>query len=183
MLIRDAHRDEFPEIGDIRVGAYLADGFLSADSGYAPRLRELGTDGPDPILVALGSDGTLIGTVTLQLWPQAGEVVKGPGEAEIRALAVRPEARGAGVGRALLAAVIDRAARLDVQHLLLLTQPEMKAAHHLYDEAGFTRLPERDWSPEPGVGLLAYGMVLAPGAIPSGASSTRAGQLGLSEVR
>jgi ribosomal protein S18 acetylase RimI-like enzyme len=174
MLIRDANPDEFPEIGDIRVGAYLADGFLSPDSRYAPRLRELGTDGLDPLLVAVDVDGALIGTVTLQVWPQGGEVVKGPGEAEIRALAVRPEARGAGVGRALLSAVIDRAARLDVQHLLLLTQPEMKAARHLYDEAGFSRLPERDWSPEPGVRLLAYGMVLAPGGVPRGAPCTRA---------
>jgi ribosomal protein S18 acetylase RimI-like enzyme len=174
MLIRDANPDEFPEIGDIRVGAYLADGFLSPDSRYAPRLRELGTDGADPILVAVAADGALIGTVTLQVWPQGGEVVKGAGEAEIRALAVRPEARGAGVGRALLTAVIDRAARLDVQYLVLLTQPEMKTAHHLYDEAGFTRLPERDWSPEPGVTLLAYGLVLVPGGVPRGAPCTRA---------
>jgi GNAT superfamily N-acetyltransferase len=178
MLIRDAHRDELPEIGDIRVGAYRADGFLSPESGYAPRLRELGTDGPDPVLVAVADDGTLIGTVTLQVWPQGGEVVKRPGEAEIRALAVRPEARGTGVGRALLAAVIDRAASLDVQYLLLLTQPEMKAAHHLYGEAGFARLPERDWSPEPDVRLLAYGMALAPGGVLRGASCTSAGQLG-----
>lgn len=174
MLIRDANADEFAEIGDIRVGAYLADGFLSPDSGYAPRLRELGSDGPDPILVAVDGEGTIAGTVTLQVWPQGGELVRGPGEAEIRALAVRPEARGAGVGRALLAAVIDRAARLDVHYLLLLTQPEMKAAHHLYGAAGFTRLPERDWSPEPGVSLLAYGMVLAPAGVPRGAPCARA---------
>jgi ribosomal protein S18 acetylase RimI-like enzyme len=182
MLIRDAHPDEYPQIGDIRVGAYLADGFLSPDSGYAPMLRELGTDGLGPVLVAVDGDGALIGTIMLQLWPQGGEVVKGSGEAEIRALAVLPEARGTGVGRALLAAVIDRAARLDVRHLLLLTQPEMKAAHHLYDEAGFSRLPERDWSPAPDVRLLAYGMVLAPGGVPRGASCTRASRLGLSEA-
>jgi ribosomal protein S18 acetylase RimI-like enzyme len=174
MLIRDANPHDFPEIGDVRVGAYLADGFLSPDSGSAPRLRDLGTDGLDPVLVAVDGDGGLIGTVMLQVWPQGGEVVKGPGEAEIRALAVRPEARSAGVGRALLAAVIDRAARLEVQYLVLLTQTEMKAAHHLYDEAGFARLPERDWSPQPGVTLLAYGMVLAPGGVSRGASCTRA---------
>jgi ribosomal protein S18 acetylase RimI-like enzyme len=161
MLIRDALPDEFPEVGDIRVGAYLADGFLSPDSGYVSRLRELGTDGLGPILVATPDDEPgLIGTVMLQMWPNGGELLRDPGDAEIRALAVRPEVRGAGVGRALLAAVIDRAARLDVRNLLLLTQPEMKAAHHLYDEAGFRRLPERDWSPEPGVSLLAYGLAL-----------------------
>lgn len=162
MQIRDAHRDELDEVGEIRVGAYLADGFLSPSSGYAPRLRELGADGLGPVLVAADDvAGSLLGTVMLQVWPQGGEVVKGPGEAEIRALAVRPDAQGAGVGRKLLAAVIERARRLGVQHLVLLTQPEMKAAHHLYDEAGFARLPDRDWSPESGVTLLAYGMILA----------------------
>ena len=171
MLIRDAHPDEYPEIGDIRVGAYLADGFLSPDSGYAPRLRELGTDGLDPVLVAVADDGALTGTIMLQVWPNGGEVVKGPDEAEIRALAVRPEARGARVGRALLAAVIDRAALLGVQHVVLMTQQEMKAAHHLYDAAGFTRLPERDWSPEPDVRLLAYGLVLDPGGVQRSASA------------
>jgi ribosomal protein S18 acetylase RimI-like enzyme len=162
MQIRDAHQDELAEIGEIRVGAYLADGFLSPTSGYAPRLRELGADGLGPVLVAADDTaGELVGTVMLQVWPEGGEVVKGPGEAEIRALAVRPDFRGAGVGRKLLAAVVERARKLGVEYLVLLTQPDMKAAHHLYDEAGFARLPERDWSPESGITLLAYGLMLA----------------------
>lgn len=159
MAIRDAVRDEFTEIGEIRVSAYLADGFLSPDSGYAPRLRELGSDGAGPVLVAT-DDAVIIGTVMLQTWPNGGELLRGPEEAEIRALAVRPEARGRGVGRALVDAVIGRAASLGVRHLLLLTQQEMKSAHRIYEEAGFARLPARDWSPEPGVNLLAYGLDL-----------------------
>jgi ribosomal protein S18 acetylase RimI-like enzyme len=161
MVIRDARPDEFAEIGEIRVGAYTADGFLSPDSGYASYLRVLGADGSGPVLVAVGADGSLAGTVMLQVWPDTGEVVRGPDEAEIRALAVRSRSRGGGVGRALLEAVIGRAAGLGVRHLVLLTQPAMKAAHHLYDEAGFSRLPDRDWEPEPGVPLLAYGLQLA----------------------
>ncbi len=170
--IRDARQDEFDELGDIRVAAYLADGFLSPQSTYAPRLRELGADGLDHVLVAVqwngSSCGKIIGTVMLQGWPQGGEILAGPDEAEIRALAVSPEARGAGVGRALLAAVIERAASEGIRHLVLLTQTEMKAAHHLYDEAGFGRLPERDWSPEPGVTLLAYGLTLDLSSYESG---------------
>jgi ribosomal protein S18 acetylase RimI-like enzyme len=161
MLIRDAQTDELTEVGELRLAAYHADGFLSPDSGYAPHLRDLGADGSGPVLVALdGEPGRLVGTVMLQRWPHAGHVVAGPDEAEIRALAVRPGAQRAGVGRALLAAVIDRAARDGVRHLVLCTQPEMKAAHHLYEEAGFARLPDRDWSPEPGTMLLAYGKQL-----------------------
>jgi ribosomal protein S18 acetylase RimI-like enzyme len=159
MLIRDAHQGELAEIGEIRVTAYRADGFLSPDSRYAPRLRELGSDGAGPVLVA-AEDAGILGTVMLQTWPNGGELLRGPAEAEIRALAVRPEARGRGVGRALVTAVIERASSLGVTHLLLLTQPEMKIAHRIYEEAGFARLPDRDISPEPGVDLLAYGLDL-----------------------
>ena len=167
MRIRDARQDELGEVGEIRVGAYLSDGYLAPGSGYAPRLRELGADGLDPVLVAVDGDRgsgeggeRILGTVMLQGWPRGGEILAGPDEAEIRALAVAPAARGAGVGRALLAAAIERAVRDGIRHLVLLTQPEMKTAQHLYEDSGFARLPERDWSPEPGITLLAYGLVL-----------------------
>jgi ribosomal protein S18 acetylase RimI-like enzyme len=172
--IRDARQGEFEELGDVRVTAYRADGFLSAQSTYAPTLRALGADGLDHVLVAVnesrgpsasrsaaGIGGRrIVGTVMLQGWPQGGEILAGPDEAEIRALAVVPEARGAGIGRALLAAVTERACRIGIRQLVLLTQVNMTAAHHLYETAGFARLPERDWSPEPGVTLLAYGRAL-----------------------
>jgi ribosomal protein S18 acetylase RimI-like enzyme len=167
MLIRDARADEFSQIGDLRVAAYVADGYMSADSGYAPHLRTLGSDGVGSVLVAVsgaeqadGAGGRIVGTVMLQPWPDGGKVVTRPGEAEIRALAVSPDARGAGVGLALIAAVTDRAMREGVRHLVLSTQPEMKPAHRLYERAGFIRLPERDWQPEPGFTLLAYGKKL-----------------------
>jgi ribosomal protein S18 acetylase RimI-like enzyme len=160
MHIRDATPDELEQIGAIRVAAYRADGFLAPNSEYEPTLRALGSDGAAHLLVAENPDGVLLGTVMLQEWPLAGRVVTGPDEAEIRALAVLPQARGAGVGRALLAAVMDRAAGQHVRHLVLCTQTDMKTAHRLYEDAGFARLPERDWSPEPDVDLLAYGLVL-----------------------
>jgi ribosomal protein S18 acetylase RimI-like enzyme len=161
MMIRDALPAEFTEVGEIRVAAYRADGFLAPDSSYEPRLRTLGADGLGQVLVAERADGKLVGTVMLQIWPAAGDVVQAPGEAEIRALAVRPEAQGTGLGRALLTAVLERAKRESVRHLVLSTQPDMKAAHRLYEQAGFVRLPDRDWSPQPGVDLLAYGLRLA----------------------
>jgi ribosomal protein S18 acetylase RimI-like enzyme len=107
-------------------------------------------------------DGAISGTVMLQPWPHAGKVVTGPAEAEIRGLAVAPEAQGAGVGCALLAAVIERATANGIGHLLLLTQPDMHAAQRLYERAGFRRLPDRDWAPWPGAMLLAYGLPLPP---------------------
>lgn len=165
--IRDARAGELAEIGEIRLAAYTAGGHLAPDSAYAPRLRALGADGLGEVLVAVtGGPGPILGTVMLQCHPDGGHVVQGPGEGEIRALAVRPGAQGAGVGRALLAAVTGRAQRAGVRLLLLLTQPDMKAAHHLYEQAGFRRMPQRDWEPEPGDPLLAYGLPL-PGPEPA----------------
>ncbi|HEY7143483.1 MAG TPA: GNAT family N-acetyltransferase [Streptosporangiaceae bacterium] len=162
MLVRDAQPEEFAEIGDIRVCAYQADGFLSPGSTYAPTLRALGTNGDGDILVAV-AEGKLAGTVMLQLGGPKSDLVSSADEAEIRALAVAPAARGQGTGRALLTAVIARAVQRGVRHLVLCTQTEMHAAQQLYASAGFGRLADRDWSPVPGVTLIAYGLRLPPG--------------------
>jgi len=172
MLIRDALPAELAEVAEIRVAAYRADGFLAAGSEYEATLRALGADGSGQVLVATDADGTLAGTVMLRNWPDTEPVVRGPGEAEIRALAVRPQARRLGIGRALLAAVIERALSEGVRHLVLCSRPEMRTAHFLYEEAGFVRLPERDWSPIPGVALMAYGLML-PAAQQAGRNLAR----------
>lgn len=147
MIIRTALPAELPEIGDIRVAAYRADGFLSATSQYAAILHGLGQDGNGDVLVAAAGDGQLLGTIMLEYWPSQGGAMHGPGEAEIRALAVRPAARGQGAGNALLTAIIGHAAAHGVAHLVLATLPAMRTAHRMYEKAGFTRLPDRDWAP------------------------------------
>ncbi len=158
--VRDAQPREFGRIGELRVAAYQADGFLSETSSYADTLRVLGMDGSGEILAAV-DDGHILGTVTLVHWPHGGEVLRAPGEGEVRALAVAAAARGRGIGRALLAAVMNRAAIREVRELLLLTQPDMLAAQHLYAEAGFQRLPHRDYEYAPGHRLLAFGLPMA----------------------
>ncbi len=165
--VRDAQPEEFGQIGDLRVAAYRADGFLSAAGGYADTLRVLGMDGTGEILAAVDG-GHILGTVTLMAWPHGGEVLRNPGEGEVRALAVAAAARGRGIGRALLAAVMRRAAVRDMRELLLLTQPDMHAAQHLYAEAGFQRLPHRDYEYTPGHRLMAFGLPMVPKSEPGG---------------
>ncbi len=145
------------EVGQLRVTAYNADGLLDAAPTYADRLRELGAHGE--VLVAV-DDGRILGTITLERWHEHSELATGPTEAEIRALAVAPSAQGRGVGRALVRTVIDRATEWRAERLLLLTQPSMHAAHHLYEQAGFVRVPERDNEPFAGLTLLAYQRIL-----------------------
>jgi len=159
VIIRAALPGELADVGELRVAAYRADGFLAAGSGYEPTLRSLGNSGDGEILVAV-RDGQLIGTVTLQRWSAEDELLRSPDEAEIRALAVAPAGRRQGTGRALVAAVIDRAAASGVRHLVLCSRTDMHAAHRLYEQAGFSRLPGRDWWPSPDLQLIAYGLIL-----------------------
>ena len=42
--------------------------------------------------------------------------------------------------------------------MVLSTDPRMTAAHRLYERLGFRRLPERDWTPVPGIDLLVYAL-------------------------
>ena len=169
-----------PQVGDIRLAAYQADGFISADSGYASTLHGLGADGKGHVLVAVLPDedpcaagspdrsgsrpgstqGRIAGTIMLQTWPDTGQVVQGADEAEIRALAVRPHAQGQGIGADLLRRLIDLAAGKGVRQLVLCTVPQMRQAHRLYERAGFDRRPDRDWAPEPGTTLLVYSLRL-----------------------
>ena len=67
MIVRDARPGELAEVGEIRVAAYLADGFLAPDSRYTPTLRALGRDGDGAVLVAVDEqdDSRILGTVML----------------------------------------------------------------------------------------------------------------------
>lgn len=58
------------------------------------------------------------------------------GEYYIDSLAVAPKARGRGVGRALLAQAVQRAARLQLRPTLLV-DPDNPGARRLYAAAGF----------------------------------------------
>jgi len=77
VMVRDARPDELDGIGDLRVAAYRADGFLPATSGYAATLRTLGADGQGEVLAAVDG-GLIVGTVMLQGWP-GGQMARGPG--------------------------------------------------------------------------------------------------------
>jgi len=98
--------------------------------------------------------------------PSGGPVadIARPGEAEIRTLAVRREARGRGAGEALVRACVDRArATAGCSSVVLSSQRAMHSAHRLYERLGFVRTPERDWNPLPeldDVTLITYKLTL-----------------------
>jgi hypothetical protein len=73
-----------------------------------------------------------------------------------------PDARGRGVGLALVRWCLERARASGARELVLSSATSMRAAHRLYIGLGFTRRPALDWSPMPGLDLLGFGVVLDP---------------------
>ena len=61
----------------------------------------------------------------------------GQGGVELTKMGVSNAAQGRGIGRVLLAALIERAAAMNADPLYLLTNYRCAAAIHLYEQAGF----------------------------------------------
>jgi ribosomal protein S18 acetylase RimI-like enzyme len=152
--IRHALSAEFPVVADVCVAAYAP--FVSGDHVYLAELRDVARRAAAAELLVAAEDGRVLGTVTFV--PDGGPLseIAGPREAEFRMLAVDPAAHGRGVGTALLARVIEDSRRRGRAGVVCSSQPAMRAAHRIYERLGFRRVPERDWSPLPGVDLLAF---------------------------
>ena len=88
------------------------------------------------------------------------ELAADDSDGEFRMLAVAPDARGRGIGTLLVHRCLERSRQLGQRRVVLCSDRRMVAAHRLYARFGFTRLPAMDWSPVPGVDLLAYGLAL-----------------------
>ncbi|MEU6670812.1 GNAT family N-acetyltransferase [Streptomyces sp. NPDC046727] len=166
ILIRQATHDEYGDLGEITAQAYLHDGLLGFDDSgwYVGELRDVAKRAAAAEVLVAARDDTLLGGVTFV--PSAGPMtdIAGPGEAEIRMLAVAPAARGQGVGEALVRACVERARATEgCVRVVLSTQRAMHAAHRIYERLGFLRTPERDWNPlpdRPDITLVAYELTL-----------------------
>ena len=160
-MIREMLPGEQALVGDLRVSAYRALGVLTESTGYAETLRGFGFGHDDcVVLVAADEAGEITGTVTLETFGPDSELARDETEADVRAFAVSAAAQGRGVGRELLVALIQLAGANGLRRLRLCTLPPMKAAQHLYETAGFTRTPDLDWEPAPGVALRAYELAI-----------------------
>ena len=157
--VRPIREDEIAELADITLAAY---GTLPVDVGdYRGTLADV-ADRARHATVLVAVDGArVLGGVTYV--PDAASSYAEFADADgagIRMLAVAPEARGRGVGAALVAACVARAQRQGRRRVVLHTTTAMVAAQRLYARHGFVRAAERDWSPQPGILLLGYELEL-----------------------
>ena len=155
LSVESARPDEFGRIADLTVRVYVEGGLAS--DGYTAELADVaGRSSRAELLVVRDEEGSVVGSVALVLSGDFGEVTTSDEEAAFRMLVVEPEARGRGIGELLVSTCLDRARAAGKTRMVLSTGPEMTAAHRLYERLGFRRLPERDWTPVPGIDLMVY---------------------------
>ncbi len=163
MRIRRARPEELATVGEVTVAAYTE--FTTGDTdSYVAHLRDAATRAREAELwVATPDDSEeILGTVTITPAGSPWREIGRDDEGEFRMLAVAPAARGAGVGAALVRLVVDRFRGEGASAVVMSTLEQMRAAHRIYERAGFVREPARDWSPLPGVDLVAYRLDLEP---------------------
>jgi ribosomal protein S18 acetylase RimI-like enzyme len=130
-----------------------------ASPEYGVQLRDVaGRADRAELLVVRDEEGRVVGSVALVLWGDFGEITESDDEAAFRMLVVDPAAQGRGIGELLVRTCLERARTAGKRRMVLSTDRRMTAAQRLYERLGFTRLPERDWQPAPGIDLLVYAL-------------------------
>ncbi|HEY7781494.1 MAG TPA: GNAT family N-acetyltransferase [Ktedonobacterales bacterium] len=163
LAIRDARDDERDAIRALTLAAYADYAAQPFWQGFRRTLlATLDAQGVPIERIVAARAGRLVGSVWLYP-PRAQAYVHGPVSAswpEVRLMAVAPDARGQGIGAALLRECERRARLGGATTLGLHTHDAMRAAIRLYERAGFVRAPELDFQPPSGVLVKGYLLLL-----------------------
>jgi ribosomal protein S18 acetylase RimI-like enzyme len=164
---RPATEADYAVAGSICYEAYRADGQLDGAGGYGRVLADVAVRAPvTEVIVADDPDtGELLGCVTFVLAGRPWAEVARDGEGEFRMLAVAPGAQGRGVGSALVRACLERAGVERCTAVAICTRDTNDRAMRIYERFGFVRVPDRDWTPEPDIKLLALRRPLLESAL------------------
>lgn len=158
--IRRVEEHEADAVGSLTKAVYLTGGF--ADDDYAPVLADVRSRMRDAVVLVAAMDSELIGTVTIAAAGSTYAAFAGPGEWEVRMLAVDAGHRRKGVARSLMDAAESLARTSGAVGVVLSTETGMHAAHRLYEARGYVRQPHRDrlLDGSPPIRLLAYRLAL-----------------------
>ncbi len=157
VLIREAGDGDLGAAESLVKGAYLEYRELVPAEAWEKWMESVSQAihaGAGLLLVA-EVEGAIQGVV--QFFPDASRSGQGRWPEEtgsIRLLAVRPQARGQGLGARLTRECLRRARELQLPTIFLYTGRFMLAARHIYEKLGFKRAPE--FEPERSPGPMAY---------------------------
>ena len=160
LRIRDARVDELDQVALLIHDAYLeyqASFPPEAWESYARDMMDVRGRLDSSELIVVEHAGGLVGAVTF--YPNASQSEQEgwpPGWTGVRLLAVHPDARGLGIGRALMDECLRRSRQRAAGTLGLHTTELMAVARGMYERMGFVRVPEFDFHPAPKVVIMAY---------------------------
>ena len=171
LTIRDAKDEDLDRVSALLVDAYAQylppPRDLTAEEragwdGYRRNIADVWSRAPISSTIVAERDGKLLGSVNYYAPGQADSLDGAwpDGWASIRLLGVSPQARGLGIGRALMAECLRRARADGATTMGLHTTKLMDVARAMYLRLGFTRVPEYDFHPAPDFTVEAFQMVL-----------------------
>lgn len=151
LLIRDARSDEREKVETLTRLAYDEFAAVMAPDAWhalhAAMERVLRDPGSAQCIVA-DDEERIVGSVFLYPAGAAAyddDALRSP---ELRLLAIAPNARRRGIGRALVEECVRRSQASGAAELGLHTSKSLGAAIALYESMGFRRVPERDFQPK-----------------------------------
>ncbi|NMR30329.1 GNAT family N-acetyltransferase [Crystallibacter degradans] len=160
ITIRPATEADYDDVARITREAYVHGGHIAEGDGYLDMLGDVAHRARHAIVWVAELDGKVAGSVALTLEGQEYSDIARAGELEFRMLAVDPAIQRAGIGRAMVEAIVDYARTVEGVHSVSLTSIEnMTNAHRLYESLGFERIRERDWKHED-TGLFVFVKIL-----------------------
>lgn len=157
--IREARDDELDIVASLIVDAfaeYAAQMSPDAWSFFAQDIANVRGRMNDARLLVAERDGHIVGSVTLYTDWRGAQA----GAYSVRLLAVPPEHRAQGVGRALMEGVLDRAREAGVTRIVMTAVQQMESVRDLSEELGFVRDRSLDHEPAPGVRAEGYALTL-----------------------
>lgn len=153
--VRNALPSEFVDIGRLMVGVYAQlDGFPkeTEQPNYYKMLANVGelTTKPETeLLVAVSDEGEIAGAVVyfgdMQYYGSGGSATKEKDAAGFRLLAVKPQARGRGIGKLLTMECIRKTKAKGLSQLIIHTTMAMQTAWKMYESLGFRRSEDLDF--------------------------------------
>jgi len=152
----DIRRAAFPrDVDDVRTLFREYAGSLGIDLGFQDFEAELAAlpgkyAAPTGSLLLARSGNDVLGCVALR--PLQGTAC------EMKRLYVRPQARGAELGRKLTERICREAREAGYSRICLDTLPAMAAAQKLYQAMGFTPVAPYVFNPVPGTKFLALNL-------------------------
>lgn len=167
IIIRPALAEEYQSLSKLLVQVYSQlKGFPSQQEypGYYALLANVGKLAQKPsieILVAVSPEKELMGGVIfigdIKDYSSGEVALSIQNASAMRLLAVAPNARGKGIGKALTQACIQQAKNLQQSQIILHSTLTMQVAWNMYQRMGFQRMPEIDF---PQNNLMVYGFYL-----------------------